>query len=329
MKKTLAIAHSNIALIKYWGKSNHKYNIPAGDSISITLKELATKTSINVLNNQNRDSFILNNKTANKIQAGKVKQFINLIRERNDFKLPLEICSENNFPTSAGLASSASGFAALTLAASRAIGLNLSPIELSELARRGSGSAARSIFGGFVHMHRGNNKNGSDAIAEQLFDEHYWDLRLLILVTSTKEKEISSTEGMNLTAHASPYYEPWIQSTKIDIAEMKNAIVKKDFEKVGEFTEFSCLKMHALAMSANPGIIYWNENTVKLINKIRDLRKNGLGIFFTIDAGPQVKVLCLPSDVQKTLNEFENITGIKQIIHTKIGPSAYLVGEKN
>ena len=329
MKDTTAVAHSNIALIKYWGKSNQKLNIPAVDSISITLKELSTKTSVIFSENLKQDTLILNNKSANEKQRLRVSCFLDLIRNKKKINYSLEIKSENNFPTAAGLASSASGFAALSLAVSKAVGLNLNPVELSELARKGSGSAARSIYGGFVYMHRGNDKSGIDSIAEQLYDENYWDLRLLILVTSKKEKEIGSTEGMNLTAKTSPYYKNWIQSTVSDISEMKKAIAKKDFEKVGDFSEFSCLKMHALAMSANPGIIYWNENTIKIVNKVRALRKSGLGIFFTIDAGPQVKVLCLPKDVKKVENEFKTVKGIKQIIHTAIGPSAYVLGEKS
>jgi len=327
MKKTTAIAHSNIALIKYWGKSNQKLNIPAVDSISITLKELYTRTSLSFSKKLENDTLILDKKPANEKQRKRISYLLDLIRYKKKIDFPVEVISENNFPTGAGLASSASGFAALAIAASHAAGLNLTPFELSELARQGSGSAARSIFGGFVHMHRGDDKSGMDAVAEQLYDENYWDLRLVILVTSTKEKEIGSTEGMNLTAKTSPYYIRWVQSTAGDIGEMKNAIVKKDFEKVGELSELSCLKMHALAMSANPGIIYWNEHTVKIINEIRALRKKGLGVFFTIDAGPQVKVLCLPSDVNKVQNEFKNMAGIKQTISTSIGPSAYIVGE--
>jgi len=329
MKKTTAVAHSNIALIKYWGKSNQQLNISAVDSISITLKELYTKTTISESKESDNNSFFLDNKPANEMQLDKVLKFLKLINQKKEFSTAFRIDSENNFPTGAGLASSASGFAALTLAATHAAGLKLSKSQLSVLARQGSGSAARSIFGGFVHMHRGKDKNGKDAVAEQLYDENYWDLRLIILVTSTKEKDIGSTEGMNLTAKTSPYYDSWIQSTNNDIGEMKNAIVKKDFDKVGELAEFSCLKMHALAMSANPGIIYWNENTVKLINKVRELRKKGFGVFFTIDAGPQVKVLCLPSDVEKVQKDFENVSGIQQIITTSIGPSAYIIGENN
>ena len=328
MKDTTAIAHSNIALIKYWGKSNQKLNIPAVDSISITLKELFTTTSVSFSKELKHDTLILDKKLASEKQRKRVSNFLDLVRHKKKFDFPVEVISENNFPTAAGLASSASGFAALALGASTAAGLNLSPFELSELARQGSGSAARSICGGFVHMHRGDDKSGMDAVAEQLFDENYWDLRMLILVTSTKEKDIGSTKGMNLTAKTSPYYRRWVQSAVGDTAEMLNAILKKDFEKVGELSEFSCLKMHALAMSANPGIIYWNDSTVRIINRVKALRKNGLGVFFTIDAGPQVKILCLPSDVNKVKSEFEHMRGIKQIILTAIGPSAHILGEK-
>jgi diphosphomevalonate decarboxylase len=329
MENTTAIAHSNIALIKYWGKSDHKLNIPATDSISITLKELFTKTRIESENITNSNQVWLNHKVANQNQKERIFKFLEILNFENRIQSKFKIISENNFPTGAGLASSASGFAALALVAAKSAGLNLTPFELSELARKGSGSAARSIFGGFVHMHRGEEKNGMDAVAEQIYDENYWDLRLLILITSMQEKDIGSTEGMNLTSDTSPYYERWVQSSVGDIGEMKKAIEKKDFEKVGELTEFSCLKMHALAMSANPGLIYWNEYTVKLINKVRALRKKGLGVFFTIDAGPQVKVLCQAKDVKKVKSHFNSETGIEKIIETAIGPSAYIVGDSN
>ena len=327
MQDTTAIAHSNIALIKYWGKTHQKLNIPAVDSISITLKELYTKTSLSFSKNIKQDTLFLDGKKANEKQRKRVSNFLDLVRHKKKFDFPVEVISENNFPTGAGLASSASGFAALALGASKAAALNLSPFELSELARQGSGSAARSICGGFVHMHRGEEKSGMDAVAEQIYDENYWDLRMLILVTSTKEKDIGSTKGMNLTAKTSPYYKRWIQSSVGDTGEMLNAIAKKDFEKVGELSEFSCLKMHGLAMSANPGIIYWNDTTLKIIHKVKLLRKKGLAVFFTIDAGPQVKLLCLPSEVKKIESEFAHMQGIIQIIHTAIGPSAHILGE--
>lgn len=325
--KSIAIAHANIALVKYWGKRDEALNLPAVGSISITLRDLFTKTSVEFRENLKSDILILNGERANPKQEFRSSKFLDLIREKAHTPLFAEIASENNFPTGAGLASSASGFAALTLAASDAAGLDLSPAPLSELARRGSGSAARSIFGGFVEMKMGEKADGSDAVAFQLHDEHYWPLDMLILITSAAEKETGSTEGMNLTAETSPYYRAWVESSPADLAAMREAISRKDFRQLGEISEYSCFKMHGLALSARPGLLYWNPLTVTLIHEVRRLRQKGLPAYVTIDAGPQVKVICLPEYSEQFRRELSQIEGIKQILKTSIGPGARIVEE--
>lgn len=323
--KSTAIAHANIALVKYWGKRDEVLNLPAVGSISMTLKDLFTKTSIEFRENLESDRLILNGERANPKQEGRISKFLDILREKAGVRRFAEIFSENNFPTGAGLASSASGFAALTVAAGRALKLDLSPAQLSELARRGSGSAARSIFGGFVEMKMGGKPDGSDAIAVPLYDETYWALEMLIIITSAAEKEIGSTEGMNLTAKTSPYYRNWIESAPADLKAMREAIKRKDFQQLGEISEYSCFKMHGLALSARPGLLYWNELTVRLIHEIRSLRRKGLPAYVTIDAGPQVKVICLPEYSKKIEMELEQIKGIKKILKTSIGPGARIV----
>jgi len=320
--KTTAKAHANIALVKYWGKRDPTLNLPAVGSISMTLRALTTTTAINFKDEFTRDRLILNGKHAGEKQARRVSKFLDLMREPAGVHTFAEITSENNFPTGAGLASSASGFAALAVAADRALNLNLSPTALSRYARMGSGSAARSIFGGFVEMHRGEKPDGSDAVAEPLFDANYWPLEMLILITSEAEKPIGSTEGMNLTAQTSPYYPAWVESSINDLAEMRDAITRRDFEKLGEIAEFSCFKMHGLAMSANPALIYWNELTVKLIAEVRRLRKQGTPAYVTIDAGPQVKVICPPGESDSLMTHFSKFEGIKQVLQSNIGGGA-------
>jgi diphosphomevalonate decarboxylase len=318
--KATAIAHANIALVKYWGKRQAALNLPAAGSISMTLKELFTRTSVCFQEDLSGDILFLDGRRAEAKPENRVSKFLDIIRQRAGITSFAEISTENNFPTAAGLASSASGFAALAAAASRAAGLSLSPGELSILARLGSGSAARSIFGGFVEMQPGVQEDGSDALAVQLYDENYWPLDMLICITSETKKSIGSTEGMARTAETSPFYSSWIASSRRDIEEMRAALAKKDFQQVGEITEFSCFKMHGLALSARPAILYWNDVTVTLIQEIRALRKTGIPAFITIDAGPQVKILCQPHDRPAIRNHLENIKGIKKIVTTSVGP---------
>ncbi|MCB0292972.1 MAG: diphosphomevalonate decarboxylase, partial [Calditrichaeota bacterium] len=191
MKKT-ALAHANIALVKYWGKRDAALNLPAVGSISMTLEALSTHTSVDFRDDLPGDMLILNGRPAAVKQEQRVGAFLDLFRREAGITAAAEVVSENNFPTGAGLASSASGFAALALAAGAAAGLPLSPTRLSELARRGSGSAARSIYGGFVEMKAGERSDGTDAVAVQLQNAAYWPLAMLILITSEQEKELGS-----------------------------------------------------------------------------------------------------------------------------------------
>ena len=325
MNKIKARAHSNIALVKYWGKRDIDLNLPAVASISITLDALYTETEISLDGAHPNDELILNGEIASDKDTKRLSTFLEIIRQKSNTKLKAVVKSFNNFPTSAGLASSASSFACLALAASKAMNLNLSNGELSELARIGSGSAARSIFGGFVEMKLGEKNGGSDSVAFQLHPKDYWDLTILIAVTSEKKKKTGSTDGMELSRKSSPYYKPWIESSYLDIDEMREAIKNKDFQKVAEVSEFSCLKMHALALSSKPGLLYWNGTTVNLIHKIRSLREKGIPVFFTIDAGPQVKAICATEYAEKVKSVLNEENNVKRVIETHIGGDAVIL----
>jgi len=329
MKKIKARACSNIALVKYWGKRNIELNLPAVASISITLDSLYTDTSVDFKKELTADQLILNGETASQKDTARLSGFLDLIRKKagiNDFAY---VDSINNFPTSAGLASSASSFACLTLAASRAANLDLNNNELSEYARIGSGSAARSVFGGFVEMKLGQKDDGSDAIAYPLYPKEHWDLTVLIAITSEKKKKTGSTDGMESSRLTSPYYQSWIDSSQVDIDEMRQAITDKDFEKVADVSEFSCLKMHALALATNPGLIYWNGTTVNLMHKVRAMREEGIPVFFTIDAGPQLKAICPTEFAAKIETVLMEDTGVKRIIKTSLGGDAIILEESN
>ncbi|GJQ62704.1 MAG: diphosphomevalonate decarboxylase [Melioribacteraceae bacterium] len=317
-------ANANIALVKYWGKREPKLNLPAVGSISATLDNLNTETEISIATSGN-DEIIYNGKPANEKEYGRISNFLNSFRKEFGVKDFFSINTINNFPSGAGLASSASGFAALAAGVNKISNTRISDRELSILARKGSGSAARSIFGGFVEMKTGEGVDSHTDYAEQIAPANHWDLSVVILVTSGKQKKISSTDGMNATAYSSPYYNSWISSSKFDLYEAKKAIKQKDFEKLADVTEFSTLKMHGLAMAARPGIIYWNGTTLDLINEVKDMRTAGSPVFFTIDAGPQLKIFTPSENVTKIKDHFSDRNGIETIIVSGIGDGVKIV----
>jgi len=324
--RATAIAHSNLALVKYWGKRSKELNLPAVGSISVTLKDLFTKTTIAFKTELRQDILYLNGSNAADASPQKrVSRFLDEIRRRAGINAYAEVNSWNNFPTAAGLASSASGFAALAVAASRAANLGLNPTELSTLSRQASGSAARSIFGGFVEMQAGSRIDGSDAHAAPLTDEKFWPLRILVAITSGAEKQIGSTAAMKLSASSSPFYQNWLMTSHQDLVEMRSAILQRDLEKVGKIAEHNCLKMHALTMTSRPAVLYWNGTTVNIMLAVRQLRSQGLPVYFTIDAGAHVMAICAPGDSQKIKQILEQIAGVTRVLITSPGPAAHIV----
>ncbi len=319
-----AIANANIALIKYWGKRDSALNLPAVGSISLTLESLKTKTRVSYCSELENDKLFINDVPATGKDLDRVQKYMAIIRQNYHIDQFAQIDSHNNFPTGAGLASSASAFAALSLAATSAAGTHLSSKDLSILSRKGSGSAARSVYGGFVEMKLGTRSDGDDDYAIQLEPSTYWDLRLLILVTSRQKKSIGSTEAMRICADTSPYYGKWIESSHNDLKSMREAIRSKDFELLGDLAEHNALKMHSVIMSSRPPVIYWNRMTIELIHYIQKIRKEGIPAYFTIDAGPQIKVITLPSHVSKLIKRFSKVSGIEEIIESKLGKDVRL-----
>ena len=316
-----AQAHPNIALIKYWGKRDVPLNLPVVGSLSITLDTLWTRTSVRFGTDLTADRLSLNGREDAK-QLRKVSACLDLLRARAGTQARAEVVSHNNFPTGAGLASSASGFAALVMAADAALGLDLPHATLSEFARRGSGSASRSIFGGYVEWALGERADGEDSVARPILDADAWPLRVAVAITSTAEKAIGSTEGMNRTAETSPYQRAWIDTQEADLAEARAAIVARDFERLADISEFSCLKMHALAMAAKPGLLYWNAATMAAMHAVRALRASGVPVFFTIDAGPQVKAICLPEAAAQVAAVLREVPGVLNVLETGLGGAA-------
>lgn len=318
----VARAHSNIALIKYWGKRDPALNLPAVGSISVTLADLYTDTCVTFDPALAADELRLNDQPAD---ARRASRFLDLVRKMAGIDLRAAVSSHNNFPTGAGLASSASGFAALAVAACDAAGIAPDAHELSILARQGSGSAARSIFGGYAEMRRGEAGDGHDAHALPLLDAAAWPLDVVIAVTESRPKAIDSRHGMGATAASSPFYPLWVEQAEDDLQAMREAIDARDFHALGELAEYSCLKMHALMLSNRPALIYWHAATLAAMRAIREMRANGVPVYFTIDAGPQVKALCLPEARDTVTRTLTNIAGVERVLPTRLGPGAHLL----
>ena len=328
--KATALAHPNIALVKYWGKRDEALNLPVAGSLSLTLAGLHTETSVVFQESLQEDQILLDGRLLKEGRARqRVVEFLNLVRKLANRRERALVESSNDFPTAAGLASSASGFAALALAATTAAGLSLSREELSVLARRGSGSAARSLFGGFAEMKAGELPDGSDAHAVAVAEKEHWDLRALIALTATGAKEVGSTEGMRRTQKTSPLFQAWADTVDDDIGEARKAIWERNFEELTQVAERSCLRMHATAIGADPGILYWNPTTVAVIQALRRARdEEGWPLFFTIDAGPHVKVFTLPETEAQVEQLLGAIPGVEGLVSARPGGGARLIPEK-
>lgn len=322
---SVARSHANIALVKYWGKRDAKLNLPAVGSISLTLRELVTETAVCFDDTLRADRVILNGRPADVATVTKVSKLLDLVRQRAGLQSRAEVITQNGFPTASGLASSSSAFSALAVAASTAAGLLLPPPALSELARRGSGSAARSIYGGFVEMEPGLRSDGSDAVAVPLAPADHWDVRIVVAVTTHDAKATSSTDGMEVTTRTSPYYSVWIQTQEADLAAMRKAIANRDLQTAGEVMEHNALKMHAAALAARPGVLYWSGRTVDVIHCVYALRREGVPAYFTIDAGPHVKVFCLPQDADRVARALAAVPGVRETLICSPGPGVRLI----
>lgn len=324
MPVVLAQAQPNIALVKYWGKRNTPLNLPVAGSLSITLDRLWTRTRVRFMPGLAADRVRLNGRD-DAVAARRVMACLDLLRERAGAALYAEVESTNNFPTAAGLASSASGFAALVRAGAAALGLELAPEDLSRLARRCSGSAARSIFGGFVEWARGELTDGTDSTAHALLPASAWPLGVAVAVTSTAPKAVGSTAGMQRTAETSPFQRAWVDGQEADLAAARAAVLARDFAVLAEISEHSCLKMHALALAARPGLLYWNGATIEGMHRVRSLRAQGVPVFFTVDAGPQLKAVCEPHALPGVAAALREVPGVVEVIECGLGEGARLL----
>ena len=308
-------SYANIAIVKYWGKKDAKKMIPATSSISLTLNDMFTETEMEFISDEDikisvekemkngdykdkfsnmTDLFYLNGELQDSVHTEKISKVVDLFRENRSQKV--KISTTNNMPTAAGLSSSSSGLSAVIKACNKLFGKNYTQSELAQISKFGSGSSSRSFFGPIAAWDKDTGE-----IYEVRTD---LKLAMIVLVLNENKKEISSRNGMELCAKTSTYFDEWVKQSEIDFVNMKKYLAENDFEKVGILTEENALRMHKTTETANPPFTYFNEKTYEAMDFVKNLRNNGEKCYFTMDAGPNVKVLCLEEDLEKLAEIF-------------------------
>ncbi len=318
-----ALACSNIAFIKYWGNRHEALRLPVNPSISMNLHDLETRTTVTFDPALAADEVVIDGQPATRMAADRVSAHLDLIRARAGLNHRARVHSANTFPAGAGIASSASAFAALSVAGAAAAGLNLTEAELSVLARRGSGSASRSVPGGFTAWHMGERAAGEDSFATTLAPANHWDLVDVVALISKAHKKTGSTEGHAL-APTSP-----LQAGRVAGAEARwqvcaAAIRQRDFAALAEVAEADSTLMHAVMMTSHPPLFYWQPLTLAVMHAVRAWRAAGVPVFFTIDAGANVHCLCEASAAAQVQAGLQSL-GVGETLHASVGGPARLI----
>ena len=317
-----AKAHPNIAFIKYWGNRDQELRIPANGSLSMNLRELETRTRVSFDPSLASDQLILNGNPEEGDALQRVSTMLNRIRNMVRFNTFASVVSENNFPTGAGIASSASAFAALSCAASSAAGLSLSERELSLLARTGSGSASRSIPEGYVEWQAGSDHDSSYAFS--IASPDHWDLKDLIVLISEEHKETGSSLGHSL-ADTSPIQAARVEDTNRRLEICRKALLERDFPVFADIVEQDCNLMHGVMMTSDPPLYYWLPGTLEVIRAVQIWRRQGLPVCYTIDAGPNVHLICPVKEAEKVKLELGSLADVKSILECTPGGPACLL----
>lgn len=320
--KATAVACANIAFVKYWGKRDAELNLPANSSLSMNLDRLTTITTVEFSPDYDDDLVILDGREERGETRQRIVAHLDRVRAMARLRARARVISKNSFPSGAGLASSASGFAALSLAASRAAGLELSQRELSILARFGSGSACRSIPGGFSEWTAGSSSE--ESLAEQIAPPEHWDLRDVIALVSRAKKPVGSTEGHSL-APSSPFFQARLASLADRLTKAKAALLEKDLATLGPLIEEDAISMHVVMMTSRPPIYYWLPSSIQLIHEVQNWRAEGLEVYFTLDAGPNVHLICQAADQAEVERRLRDIEEVLEVIVSGPGPAARVI----
>lgn len=319
--KATAVAHPNVAFIKYWGRKNEILRLPTNGSISMNLDGLTTTTTVEFSPDYKEDSILIDEESKFD-EAKRVIEHLDRIRKIAHIAFRAKVVSQNNFPSSTGLSSSASGFAALTVAGVKALGIELSEKELSILARQGSGSACRSILSGFVEWKDADTSE--DSYAYTLFPSDYWDIVDIVAVVSTEKKEVPTSEGQKL-AQTSPFFTVRSSHIKEKIQKAKKYIEEKRFEEFGELVEEEAIEMHAVMMTSHPSLLYLSQGTLEMMKLVTKWRKEGLPLYFTINTGQDIHLLCERKNVDSIVAKVKEVSQVKKIFVSHPGEGAKLI----
>ncbi|MCX6732429.1 MAG: diphosphomevalonate decarboxylase [Candidatus Roizmanbacteria bacterium] len=319
--KATAKAHSNIAFIKYWGRKEETLRLPSNGSISMNLSNLFTTTTVEFRSDLNKDDVLVNGEENNAINS-RISKHLDRIRMLLQKNIYAKVISQNSFAASAGLASSASGFAALTVAGVAAAGLHLSEKELSILARQGSGSACRSIPDGFVEWLDGNTSE--DSYAYKLFDQSYWDLCDIVTVISKEKKDVPTSTGQQ-TASSSIFFQTRLNNIAQKIKTCKNLIKTKNFDEFGKLIEMEALELHTIMFTSWPSLIYLEPTSLTVMKEVKKLRDEGISVYFTIDAGPNIHIICQAKDIDIVQKRINSIPEIIETIVNQPSKGTYLL----
>ncbi len=320
--KITAIAHPNIAFIKYWGNRDDALRLPLNGSISMNLSGMESRTSVWFDESLDQDTFELNGEPDYGIGLKRVGSFLDHVRTLAGITSHARVTSANNFPTGAGIASSASAFAALALAASKAAGLDLSQKELSRLARLGSGSASRSVPDGFVEWLPGQDDASSYAVS--IAPKDHWDLVDAVAVISQGHKPVGSSAGHQL-AHTSPLNAQRVLEAPEQLTECREALLRRDFARFADVVEYDSNYMHAVMRTSNPPLVYWGPATEVLLWQVRHWRKQGHAVCATVDAGPNVHVLALSGELDWLRQALMDVPGVLKVLVGEPAEGARLV----
>lgn len=326
--KATAIAHPNIAFIKYWGTHDARLNMPLNDSLSMNLGALTTQTTVEFDDALEKDEIIIGEESPDETTQARVVAQLGRIRSEAKTQAKARVHSRNNFPSGAGIASSASAFAALTLAGTRAAGLELGERNLSILARQGSGSAARSIPGGFVEWLAATNTTSTSDLsyARQLMPPEAWDLHDIIAVVSPEPKKVGSTEGHSV-AGTSPFFGERLSRLPIRYHRVRRELLAKNLKGFGPDLEAEAIELHMIAMTSRPPIFYWLPGTVRVMDAVRQWRSEGLEAYYTLDAGPNVHVLVEAKNADELAKRVRGLADIQDVLVSAPGEAAKLSAE--
>jgi diphosphomevalonate decarboxylase len=322
MTTATAQASPNIAFIKYWGNRDNALRLPANGSISMNLDGFFTRTTVSFQPSLGFDELVINGHEAMGKGLTRVSAILDVVRAAAGIVAKAEVVSENNFPTGAGIASSASAFAALALAATKAAGLEWSESQISRLARLGSGSASRSIPSGFVEWKMG--AGDEDCYAVSIAPPEHWALADCVAIVAAGHKTTGSTEG-HVLAPTSPLQAARVADALRRLDMCRKAILERDFERFAAIVELDSDMMHAVMMTSRPALFYWQPATLAVMEAVREWRRGGLPAAYTIDAGPNVHVICLQTDLDMVAARLRGIPGVSDVLTAKVGGPARLV----